>query len=323
MNRVVPYFALLLFFFCISCAQRPTTVKETGELFQAVPENKHIIQALAPVFLVREANEMFNRIGTPKVRLSVDASPEVYVDVAEATFYVDQHEFKTDKGIYSNLVYRLHFSEVPFGAGEVHLGVGKNVGLLIIITLNHEKTPVLLTTVHACGCYLAFFPFDSLPPDSLPEDWPSESQRVYGKTLPTFLKTPDTDRKILITLDGGNHRISGVTVKSIKSLVNYYRKNEVKILPLDSLWRLPFGDKTVSFYELHGPRKGYVKDSQKPLERLLMSWWAFDWRVGEDKVFENNKEIGPTFYTSLKFWRRNDSDMRDFATFLKYWGWRL
>ena len=29
------------------------------------------------------------------------------------------------------------------------------------------------------------------------------------------------------------------------------------------------------------------------------------------------------FYTSLKPWNREASDMWDFATFLKFWGWRL
>jgi len=29
------------------------------------------------------------------------------------------------------------------------------------------------------------------------------------------------------------------------------------------------------------------------------------------------------FYTSLKPWRRHDSDMWPFADFLRYWGWHL
>ena len=37
---------------------------------------------------------------------------------------------------------------------------------------------------------------------------------------------------------------------------------------------LPDGGST-SFYETEGSRKDYVKNSQKPWERLLMSWWAF------------------------------------------------
>lgn len=54
-----------------------------------------------------------------------------------------------------------------------------------------------------------------------------------------------------------------------------------------------------------------------------MSWWALDWRVGEDKKFGRHTSDGPVFYTSLRPWDRKRSDMRDFAGFLAYWGWRL
>jgi len=85
---------------------------------------------------------------------------------------------------------------------------------------------------------------------------------------------------------------------------------------------LPDGGST-SFYETEGSRKDYVKNSQKPWERLLMSWWAFDWRVGEDKKLGRDLQDGGRFYTSLKFWARDASDLRDFPRFLRYWGWKL
>ncbi len=51
-----------------------------------------------------------------------------------------------------------------------------------------------------------------------------------------------------------------------------------------------------------------------------MSWWAFDWRVGEDKKLGMDKSDGILFYTSLKPWAREQSDIRDFPSFLKFWG---
>jgi hypothetical protein len=59
------------------------------------------------------------------------------------------------------------------------------------------------------------------------------------------------------------------------------------------------------------------------LERFFVSWWAFDWHVGEDKAYGPAEETGTVFYTSLKFWRRDVSDMWFFDRFLKYWGWNL
>ena len=93
---------------------------------------------------------------------------------------------------------------------------------------------------------------------------------------------------------------------------------------LEALKALPLANgRTTSFYETAGSRQGYVKGSYKVRERWLMSWWAFDWRVGEDKVFSPDRSDGINFYTSLKPWARDASDMRDFASFLQYWGWKL
>lgn len=61
----------------------------------------------------------------------------------------------------------------------------------------------------------------------------------------------------------------------------------------------------------------------KILERLLMSWWALDLYVGEDKAYSIHDKSGAVFYTSLKFWARQASDMKNFPEFLKYWGWNL
>jgi hypothetical protein len=99
---------------------------------------------------------------------------------------------------------------------------------------------------------------------------------------------------------------------------------KAELLPLEALEQLDLGNgATTSFYETAGDRRGYVKESYKPRERLFMSWWALDWRVGEDKKLGRDKDDGIEFYTSLKPWARSASDMRDFAAFLKYWGWRL
>jgi hypothetical protein len=103
-----------------------------------------------------------------------------------------------------------------------------------------------------------------------------------------------------------------------------YNIVEADIKPLTSLETLPLnGHETTSFYETSGARKGYVKGSFKTRERLLISWWAFDWRVGEDKKLGKDKNDGIVFYTSLKPWNRERSDMRTFVNFLKFWKWKL
>ena len=55
----------------------------------------------------------------------------------------------------------------------------------------------------------------------------------------------------------------------------------------------------------------------------MISWWALDWRVGEDKAYGDKNETGAVFYTSLKPWNRQASDMWPFGDFLAFWGWGL
>lgn len=89
------------------------------------------------------------------------------------------------------------------------------------------------------------------------------------------------------------------------------------------LQALPLDGTSTSFFEEQGSRRGYVKNSQKHLERLLMGWWSLDLHVGEDKALGPVEETGVILYTSLKPWARRQSDLWPFAEFLHYWGWML
>ncbi len=43
----------------------------------------------------------------------------------------------------------------------------------------------------------------------------------------------------------------------------------------------------------------------------------------QSNSYGDRRETGKVFYTSLKFWNREESDMWPFAEFLEFWGWRL
>ena len=311
--------------FCVSCSLAPVSDTSQTELFQAGPTDNDLLQAYAPVFLVEEADKPYNRIGIPGVLANRKNEPTIIVDPEHGALFAEKNDFKTAKGSYTNLVYRVHFEKVPFGLGNLHLTTGKNPGLFVILTLADNNDIILVTTVHTCGCYLVFFPTDSLQKDKLPANWPANNQWKFSMNLPSMIMTPEISKKekLIITLNAGNHRVSDIRVESTENLGSRYNKNELTIMAMDSLRFLPYGNDAVSFFETHGHRKGYVKNNSKPLERLFMSWWTFDWHVGEDKTLGKRKEVGVIFYTSLKFWRRKESDMGDFARFLQYWGWNL
>ncbi|MCF6180016.1 MAG: hypothetical protein L3J63_11610, partial [Geopsychrobacter sp.] len=163
-----------------------------------------------------------------------------------------------------------------------------------------------------------------LAASTYPEGWPSGRQAVLSESLPTTLSyttAPTDPLRLQVRLRSGTHRVMDMwlapaaTEKKISVTAS--------LQPLESLRHLPFKESSTSFYETDGSRKGYVKGSYKPRERLLMSWWALAWKIGQDKSLGKDRQDGTVFYTSLKPWARKASDMRDFANFLNYWGWKL
>ncbi len=304
-----------------ACATAPRHLPETPPLTYAVAPDESRRTRFAPVFVVAHPEFPYNRIGTPSACRTGDAE-QVRVDPAAATLYTRVDPVRTRRGTYTNLVYRVHFERVPPG----HLVQGRNVGLLVIVTLDAADTPLLYTTVHTCGCYLAFIPTTALPATAYPPGWQVPSQEVYGERLPGRLDATGLaagDTRVVIVLRNGTHRVKEVKTSPAGHLETV-RHVTMQHRPMADLGALPLdGGGTTSFFETKGARRGYVKGSQKPLERLLMSWWAMDWRIGEDKILGRDKTEGIQFYTSLKPWARNRSDLRDFTGFLAYWEWGL
>ncbi|WP_372882138.1 hypothetical protein [Psychromonas sp.] len=304
-----------------ACATSHTSTPIVAAMQYLPEQGEHLINRHAPVFLIEEYLTAHNRIGA--VRAGSEGS--IWIDPDTPILYTEQRQFFTAKAKYTNLIYRIHFSKVPAGFSPFYLTAGKNVGLIVVITLSPDGLPLLYTMVHTCGCYLAFIPTSNLPAHAYPNNWKAGHQTVFGETLPTALNyaalLPDK-QQVQIRIRPDTHRIMDVWLASeetrAKSVIT------ASLQPLSNLKHLQTGTgQRISFYEDSGARAGYVKGSFKSRERWLMSWWTMDWRIGQDKYLGAHKHDGPVFYTSLKPWARNASDMRDFAGFLKYWGWGL
>ena len=100
-------------------------------------------------------------------------------------------------------------------------------------------------------------------------------------------------------------------------------KIATQLLPMEDLDAISIDGKTTSFYYKEGVLKGHVKGSIKYWESIFMSLFSLDLFVGMDKAYSDTELTGNPFYTSLKPWNRNSSNMWDFAGFLEFWGWRL
>jgi len=287
-----------------------------------LPEpGERLLNRFAPALWVEKYQEDYNRPGAVRA-----ASPShISVDPDTPVMYAEQRRFTTAKGNYTNLLYRVHFKEIPGGYSPYYLGAGKNVGLFVILTLDAKGLPLLLTTVHTCGCYLAFIPTSFLSPEVRPTGRGTERQTVYGENLPAeldYAETPPEQRRIQIRLRPDTHRVMDVWLASADTPTQ--PADSISLQPLDDLKQLPLKNgQTTSFYEDSGSRAGHVKGSYKPRERLFMSWWTLAWDIGQDKYLGTDTNDGPVFFTSLQPWARSASDMRDFASFLHYWGWGL
>lgn len=329
MKRLSPH---IFFIFCIflafaisgCCNKAPGPAAITSLMQQQIKSDSPIALHHLPRFYIKESTLPYNRIGTPTARAGEKDKPQIVVDGAESTLYYEKISFHTAKGSYTNLVYRVHFEKVPLGLNSLNLTAGNNPGLLIIYTLDAGKRVVLITTVHTCGCYLAFIPTTALAKDAYPEKWHSARQDVFGYSLPGRIGATgeDSDIGYQFTIESETHRISDVVLWS-ESNTQELHQIPLRLVPMADLYKLPYQNDSVSFFESEGSREGYVKNNTKILERLLISWWAFDLHVGEDKAFGISDTSDIPFYTSLKFWRRDDSDMKDFPTFLSYWGWQM
>ncbi len=320
---------LLLLLLCgalVGCSTQPkvTFTPDTHSAYISAPGESNL-HRFAPV-IVTPNDHAHNQIGKViatrinKKKNSVSINPDTPI------FYTSEQTFRTETQTYRNLIYRFHFSSVPFSLMPFYLTSGKNVGLMVIVTLDELSHPVLITTVHTCGCYFAITPTNFLAQSALPDNWASK-QAVFGETLPGMVHFPVTnirENKPVIYLRADTHRVMDVSIEQTQTLNNLYKVQTINFMPIETLKKLPLDDgESTSFYHPSGFHQGYVKGAFKPWEFLLMSWWALDWHIGSDKEYGPQKETGTVFYTSLKPWAREQSDLWEFEPFLRYWGWKL
>jgi hypothetical protein len=280
----------------------------------------------APLFVAHGSEKPYNRIGTPTATYDNYGREKIFVDADRPTIYTQVRHFTTDRGAYTNLIYRIHFSAIPFNLLPFNLTAGRNVGLLVVVTLDSAQHPVLYTSVHTCGCYKAFTPTSYLPESRYPEDWPQGMVKVYGEELPARLDlTGMTAPRLMVSLRPQVHRVMDLRIidGGAMSAGSGYDVLPAPLVPAETLQNLPLNGHTTSFFHKDGVLKGHVKGSVKFWETLLMSWASLDFFVGTDKAYADPAETDNPFYTSLKPWNHDESNMWYFGKFLAFWGWDL
>jgi len=321
------YRYVFLVFFLYACSNhKPLPEEETIHAYSLNNNNDVSFSDSAPVFFVFGYDQPHNRIGTPTYIKNKHGHTSLLINTENPVYYYLNQTFHTEKDHYTNDVYRIHFPKIPYRLIPFHFSAGKNPGLMILITRNSKKQPVLITTVHTCGCYISITPTSYLDKLSYPDHYTYEPVLNHGETLPFILDYSGYKKpQLTISLRPDVHRVTNIALieKHQVSRQNGYRLIDSEVQPIQTLEELITEDGSESFYYESGVMEGHVKGAVKPWETLILGIFVLDLFVGTDKIYSGDPESGKVFYTSLKPWNRNHSDMRNFPEFLKFWGWNL
>lgn len=239
------------------CATSHLSPASSNQIFANFDTGSQLGQ-YAPIIAPQESNLEHNRIGRALARWNDAGKEEIYIATDQPTIYSREQGFVTARGNrYRNLIYRFHFPHVP----QPRLTAGKNGGLFVIISLNSQQQPVLITTVHSCGCYLAIVPTSYLATAAHPKGWNADRQTVYGESLPGRLDYPaqfSTDWRPVIHLRSHNHRVMDIGLSRQDQLQPPVET--IQLAPITALDRLSLDNSHhTSFFHQSGRKKGYVK----------------------------------------------------------------
>lgn len=310
------------------CATAKRGHAPTGVTMAYIPTGaEDAVSTNAPVFLVEHDENSYNRIGTPSARYSPRGKEEIFVDPLTPTVYWQVSTFVVSGREYTNYFYRVHFERSPFSLVPFNAATGRNVGAFIVVTTDDEGRPLFINTVQSCGCYHGIVPTDYLRDSVFPQDWNvDEDQNVYGEHLPRLLRIAgkqDGDARLIVTLRADTHRIGDVRYGPLRDVSPDTPVSTAALVPIDALKRLPLGDSTTSFYHTEGRKRGLVKGAWKPWETLLFGVLSCDAHVGQDREYGTREDTGRRFYTTLRAWKKEETDMAYYAGYLAYNGWSL
>lgn len=321
-RQPAPWALLAVLLFLGGCVHLAHPVAEPGPRLFLPADGPELARRFAPAFLVHNPHQAHNLIGRPRAELDPQGWERVTVDPARPTIYWEQRAFATGRGSYTNLIYRVHFPATPYSLIPFFIGAGQNMGLMVVVTLDAAQRPVLVTNLGTCGCYVALAPTNHLPAAALPAGWTGQPQSIYGETLPARLDFAGVAApRLVVGLGPGEHRVTSLGVMAEAALARHPDVTMAALAPVADLERLPLpGGGSTSLFHQSGLLTGHVKGAWKPWETLLLGLVSLDGLVGMDKAYA---DTGNPFYTSLKPWARQDSDLWNFPRFLAYWGWRL
>ena len=160
-----------------------------------------LLAQYAPVFDIEtpkgagaDARSHTDRFGT--LRFTTDNTPDVDID-SPAVY--QRIAFTRYRGrTLAQLVYSIWFSE-RHASQIIDLLAGHLDGLMVRITLDERGIPLLVDSIHSCGCYHLFFPTPRLSPR------PAPHPHMEWAFIPATLPVLGAGQRVQVRLDPASH----------------------------------------------------------------------------------------------------------------------
>jgi len=192
------------------------TFDPLGHLALSAREIDRLAITYAPTIEI-ETRADYDRFGWLRWRRGV---PLPQVDAAEPTVYVQVAYARYGEHLLLQLVYTLWFPEPP-SRDTLDPRAGPLDGVVWRVTLAPDGEPLVYDSIHACGCFHAFFPT------------PRATTRA-GAFVPQRLPRVGEDDRPVVTLASAAHDIEGVRLeRGADSLVRYTLRSydELRSMP--------------------------------------------------------------------------------------------
>ena len=175
-----------------------------------------LLAAHAPVVEIDDRGA-FDRFGALVWR---DGGAAPGVDTATPVLYQRLAATRYRGQWLMQLVYTLWFPERP-PRSRFDLLAGALDALVVRITLAPDDgRPLLVDTIHGCGCYHLFLP---TPEVRLRDDAPTDVEWAFS---PITLPTPQAGQRFIIRLDSASHYVVGATLDNGRPGAPYDLRSE-------------------------------------------------------------------------------------------------
>lgn len=188
-----------------------------------------LLNRYAPIFDIETKGE-FDRIGqlqfNPQGQLAINASTPVSYQRIGFT--------RISGSTHVQLIYSVWFSARP---SQKHLDLlaGSLDGVTIRITLDHNGAPLLVDSIHACGCYHLFFPTPRLLPR------PQPSSQIEWAFIPKTLPVLAFGQRVVVRLASGTHYLTDIrpletnTIDTAQIRYQLRQDHELQSMPFNDI----------------------------------------------------------------------------------------